>query len=42
MRKKTAGLAALICAAELISVTQTETVQKDREYSYANLTKKKK
>ena len=26
MRKKTAGLAALICAAGLISVTQTDTV----------------
>ena len=29
MRKKTAGLAALICAAGLISVTQTDTVLAD-------------
>ena len=34
MRKKTAGLAALICAAGLISVTQTDTVLADGGFSY--------
>ena len=37
MRKKTAGLAALICAAGLISVTQTDTVLADGGFSYEDV-----
>lgn len=37
MRKKTAGLAAIICAAGLISVTQTDTVLADGGFSYEDV-----